>query len=126
MKKLVGEGKPFHSAVDKTAALLKRKVGTGAEFMKELMGVSGVKPTELQERGLTEIMGMPRMTHDQFMANLATRPAPAIGEKVLGGEPEPPSKEAVRRQANRAIAARSREYASEASDILYKVIHHQI
>jgi hypothetical protein len=116
MKKLVGEGKPFHSAVDKTAALLKRKAGTGAEFMKELMGVSGVKPTELQERGLTEIMGMPRMTYDQFMANLATRPAPAIGEKVLGGEPEPPSKEAVRRQANRAIAARSREYASEASD----------
>ena len=88
MKKLVGEGKPFHSAVDKTAALLKRKVGTGAEFMKELMGVSGIKPTELQERGLTEIMGMPRMTHDQFMANLATRPAPKIREKVLSDEDE--------------------------------------
>ena len=86
MKKLVGEGKPFHSAVDKAAGMLKRKVGTGAEFMKELMGVSGVKPTELQERGLTEIMGMPRMTHDQFMANLATRPAPKIREKVLGGD----------------------------------------
>lgn len=94
MKKLVGEGKPFHSAVDKTAALLKRKVGTGAEFMKELMGVSGVKPTELQERGLTEIMGMPRMTHDQFMANLATRPAPKIREKVLGGDRSEPDSEA--------------------------------
>jgi hypothetical protein len=86
MKKLVGEGKPFHSAVDKTAALLKRKVGTGAEFMKELMGVSGIKPTEIQERGLNEVMGMPRMTHDQFMANLSIRPAPAIQEKVLGGD----------------------------------------
>ena len=105
MKKLVGEGKPFHSAVDKTAALLKRKVGTGAEFMKELMGVSGVKPTELQERGLTEIMGMPRMTHDQFMANLATRPAPAIREKVLGDEPDQAD---VIRRAN----ARARDYAS--------------
>jgi hypothetical protein len=83
MKKLVGEGKPLHSAVDKTAALLKRKVGTGAEFMKELMGVTGVKPTEINERGLDEIMGMPRMTHDQFMANLATRPAPAIEQKTL-------------------------------------------
>ena len=84
MTELVGQGKPFHSAVDKAAGMLKRKVGTGAEFMKELMGVTGIKPTELQERGLTEIMGMPRMTHDQFMANLATRPAPAIHEKVLG------------------------------------------
>jgi hypothetical protein len=97
MKKLVGEGKPFHSAVDKTAALLKRKSGTGAEFMKELMGVSGVKPTELQERGLTDIMGMPKMTHDQFMAELGKKPAPAIREKVFankllrnpGSEPDP-------------------------------------
>jgi len=83
MKPLVGEGKPFHSAVDKTAALLKRKSGTGAEFMKELMGVSGVKQTELQERGLTDIMGMPKMTHEQFMAELAKKPVPAVGEKVL-------------------------------------------
>jgi hypothetical protein len=84
MKKLVGEGKPFHSAVDKTAALLKRKSGTGAEFMKELMGIPGIKQTEIQERGLGDLLGAPRMTHDQFMANLATRPAPAIGEKVFG------------------------------------------
>ena len=83
MTELVGEGKPFHSAVDKAAGMLKRKVGTGAEFMKELMGVTGIKPTELQERGLTEIMGMPRMTHDQFMAALGSKPAPAIQEKVL-------------------------------------------
>ena len=116
MKKLVGEGKPFHSAVDKTAALLKRKVGTGAEFMKELMGVSGVKPTELQERGLTEIMGMPRMTHDQFMANLSIRPAPAIHEKVLGEKPALPSKEVLRRNANDLIRVRAREYASEGTD----------
>ena len=91
MKKLVGEGKPLYSAVDKAAKGLKRKVGTGAEFMKELMGVSGIKPTEIQERGLNEIMGMPRMTHDQFMANLAIRPTPAIHEKVLGGDPDDPN-----------------------------------
>ena len=91
MTKLVGEGKPFHSAVDKAAGMLKRKVGTGAEFMKELMGVTGIKPTELQERGLTEIMGMPRMTHDQFMANLSIRPAPKIREKVLGGDQDDPN-----------------------------------
>jgi hypothetical protein len=84
MKKLVGEGKPLHSAVDRAAKGLKRKVGTGAEFMKELVGITGIKPTEIQERGLNEVMGMPRMTHDQFMANLSIRPAPAIHEKVLG------------------------------------------
>jgi Spy/CpxP family protein refolding chaperone len=88
MKKLVGEGKPLHSAVDKAAKGLKRKVGTGAEFMKELMGITGIKPTEIQERGLNEVMGMPRMTHDQFMANLAIRPTPAIREKVLSDEDE--------------------------------------
>jgi len=116
MKKLVGEGKPFHSSIDRAAGLLRRKVGTGAEFMKELMGIPGIKQTEIQERGLGEVLGMPRMTHDQFMANLAIRPVPAIAEKVLGEEPEPPSREALRKYANRLISTRSREYASEASD----------
>jgi prolyl-tRNA editing enzyme YbaK/EbsC (Cys-tRNA(Pro) deacylase) len=97
MKKLVGEGKPLHSSLDRAAGLLKRKVGTGAEFMKELMGIPGIKQTEIQERGLGEVLGMPRMTHDQFMANLAIRPVPAIHEKVFankllrnpGSDPDP-------------------------------------
>lgn len=97
MKPLVGEGKPFHSSLDKAAGLLKRKVGTGAEFMKELMGLPGIKQTEIQERGLGEVLGMPRMTHDQFMAALGSKPVPAIREKVFankllrnpGSEPDP-------------------------------------
>ena len=97
MKPLVGEGKPFHSSIDRAAGLLRRKVGTGAEFMKELMGIPGIKQTEIQERGLGEVLGMPRMTHDQFMANLAIRPVPAIQEKVFankllrnpGSDPDP-------------------------------------
>jgi hypothetical protein len=84
MKDLTGKGKPFHSALDKAAGLLKRKVGTGAEFMQELKGLGGIKQAEIDERKLGEVMGMPRMTHDQFMANLAIRPVPAIQEKVLG------------------------------------------
>jgi len=94
MKKLVGQGKPFHSAIDKAAGMMKRKAGTGAEFMKELMGIPGIKQTEIQERGLGEVLGMPRMTHDQFMANLAIRPAPAVQEKVLGGDRSNPDSEA--------------------------------
>jgi hypothetical protein len=84
MKELVGQGKPFYSAVDKAAGLLKRKVGTGAEFMKELMALQGIKQSEIAERGLGELMGAPKMTHEQFMQALAANPAPAIREKVLG------------------------------------------
>jgi hypothetical protein len=83
MKELVGKGKPFYSAVDKAAGLLKRKVGTGAEFMKELMALQGIKQSEIAERGLGELMGAPKMTHEQFMQALAAKPAPAIHEKIL-------------------------------------------
>jgi hypothetical protein len=83
MKELVGQGKPFYSAVDKAAGLLKRKVGTGAEFMQELKGLGGIKQSEIEDRGLGEIMGAPKMTHEQFMAALAAKPAPAIREKIL-------------------------------------------
>jgi hypothetical protein len=85
MKELVGQGKPFYSAVDKAAGLLKRKVGTGAEFMQELKGLGGIKQSEIEDRGLGDIMVAPKMTHEQFMAALAAKPAPAIREKVLGG-----------------------------------------
>lgn len=116
MKLLVGEGKPFHSSLDKAAGLLKRKVGTGAEFMKELMGLPGIKQTEIQERGLGEIMGIPRMTHDQFMANLAIRPAPAVRELTFSEKPEPLSMEELRREANNVIRERASEYADEGAD----------
>jgi hypothetical protein len=116
MKDLTGKGKPFHSLLDKGAALLKRKVGTGAEFMQELKGLGGIKQSEIDERKLGEVQGMPKMTHEQFVAELANRPMPAIQEKVLGEEPEPPSKEEIRRNANDLIRVRSRQYASEASD----------
>jgi hypothetical protein len=116
MKELVGKGKPFYSAIDKAAGLLKRKVGTGAEFMQELKGLGGIKQSEIEDRGLGELMGAPKMTHEQFIAALAAKPAPAIREKVLGEKPEPPSKEVLRRNANDLIRVRAREYASEGSD----------
>ena len=116
MKKLVGEGKPFHSAVDKAAGMLKRKVGTGAEFMKELMGVTGIKPTEINERGLTDVMGMPKMTHDQFMSELGKKPAPAVRELTFSEKPEPLSVQELRREANNVIRERASNYADEGSD----------
>jgi len=113
MKELVGKGKPFYSAVDKAAGLLKRKVGTGAEFMKELMALQGIKQNEIAERGLGELMGAPKMTHEQFMAALAAKPAPAIRENVLGEEPSPSD---VRKQAIAMMKDMASEYASDATE----------
>jgi hypothetical protein len=84
MKELVGQGKPFYSALDTGAKALKRKVGTGSEFLKELMALPGVKPTELKERGLEELMNAPKMTHEQFLSHLEQKSAPKIQEHVLG------------------------------------------
>jgi hypothetical protein len=116
MKELVGKGKPFYSAVDKAAGLLKRKVGTGAEFMQELKGLGGIKQSEIEDRGLGDIMGAPKMTHEQFMAALAAKPAPAIRELNFSDKPEPLSMKELRREANNVIRERAREYASEGSD----------
>jgi hypothetical protein len=84
VRELVGQGKPFYSGLDKAAGLLRRKVGTGSEFLKELMSIPGVKQAEIAERGLGELLNAPKMTHEQFMAALGEKPAPAIHEKVLG------------------------------------------
>ena len=94
MRELVGQGKPFYSSLDKAAGLLRRKVGTGAEFLKELMSIPGVKQTEVAERGLGELLNAPKMTHEQFMAALGSKPVPAIQEKVLGGDRSEPDSDA--------------------------------
>lgn len=114
MKPLVGEGKPFHSHIDKAAGLLRRKVGTGAEFMKELMSIPGVKQTEIQERGLGEVLGMPKMTHEQFMAALGSKPAPAIQEKVLKNYTEKEIEDLIEQKLRkRALNELSQEGHSE-------------
>ena len=96
MRELVGQGKPFYSALDKAAGLLRRKVGTGSEFLKELMSIPGVKQAEIAERGLGELLNAPKMTHEQFMAALGTKPAPAIHEKVMAN----PNEEMVKKKAH--------------------------
>jgi hypothetical protein len=111
MKDLTGKGKPFHSALDKAAALLKRKVGTGQEFMQELKGLGGIKQAEIEERKLNELLGMPKMTHDQFLAELGNRPVPAIKEKVLGEEP---SQGEVIKGANAMARQSARNYSQTA------------
>ena len=113
VKELTGKGNPFHSALDKAASLLKRNVGTGMEFMQELGRIPGVKKEEIEDRKLHEIMGMPKMTREQFLGALQSRPAPAIREKVLGEEL---SRQELAKETNNFIRAQARRYASENSD----------
>jgi len=83
MNELIGKGRPFYSALDMGAKALKRKVGTGSEFLKELMALPGVKPTELKERGLESLMNEPKMTHEQFLGHLSQKSNPRIIDKTI-------------------------------------------
>jgi hypothetical protein len=77
------KGEPFYSAVDEAAAALTRGKGTGKEFMTELEKTKGVKLTEIKDRGLDKIKTMPKITKEEFLAELEKRPAQQVEEKVL-------------------------------------------
>ena len=77
------------SAVDKTAIELQRAKGTGKEFMTELSKKPGVKKAELADRNLHEINELPKMTKDQFKAELDKRPVPKVSKKILSNDAEP-------------------------------------
>ena len=76
-------GKPFYSALDRAAGALKRKVGTGAEFMKELQGMGGIKQAEIEDRRLGDLMNAPKMTHDEMLHELQAHQTPQIQERIL-------------------------------------------
>jgi len=81
--KTVSKNQPFYSAADKAALALARTKGTGKEFMTEVKKTKGVKPTEIQHRKLEQIEEMPKMTKEQFLAELEKRPPADVSENVL-------------------------------------------
>jgi hypothetical protein len=81
--KATSKGKPFYSAADKAALALARTKGTGKEFMTEVKKTKGVKPAEIQHRKLEQIEEMPKMTKEQFLAELEKRPPADVSENVL-------------------------------------------
>ena len=122
MTELVGQGRPFYSAMDMGAKALKRKVGTGSEFLKELMGLPGVKPTELKERGLEHLMNEPKMTHEEFLGHMARKPPPMIKEKVLGNNASEGAIEGMidhdaTEYANDAVGGLNRRNADEWNEV---------
>ena len=118
MKELVGKYAPLRSSMDIGARALKRKVGTGSEFLKELMALPGVKPTELKERGLEALMNAPKMTHEDFLNHLSRNPPPRLQEKMLEGVNddhiikliEEDAREAAREELGRPNARNAEEY----------------
>jgi len=78
----------LYSGVNKAASELQRAKGTGKEFMTELTKKPGVKKAELADRNLHEINDLPKMTKEQFQAELDKRPKPQITKKILGKHPD--------------------------------------
>ena len=78
----------LYSGVNKAAAELPRTKGTGKEFMTELSKKPGVKKAELADRNLHEINDLPKMTKDEFQAELAKRPKPTVTKKILSNDAE--------------------------------------
>lgn len=81
--KAVTKNQPFYSAADKAALALTRSKGTGKEFMTEVKKTKGVKPTEIEHRKLEQIEQLPKMTKEQFLAELEKRPPAEVSENVL-------------------------------------------
>jgi hypothetical protein len=81
--KAAPKAKPFYSAVDKAALELARTKGTGKEFMTELKKTKGVKPAEIEHRKLEQVEQLPKMTKEQFLAELEKRPPAEVSENVL-------------------------------------------
>ena len=77
------EAKPFYSAADKAAMELSRTKGTGKEFVTELKKAPGIKAAELEHRKIGQIEAMPKMTKEDFLAELQKRPPQQVEEKVL-------------------------------------------
>lgn len=126
--KAARKAEPFYSAVDEAAQALTRGKGTGKEFMIEVLKKPGVKPTEIKERGLQKIEAMPKMTKEEFLAELEKRPAQQIEEKVIS---QPSMREIEERASEMAydearVQARANGYRGEQLDEVADEIHEDI
>jgi hypothetical protein len=78
---------PFFSKVDEVLESLPRNKGTGDEFLREIEKTKGVKPAEIQDRGIAKALkGKPKMTKAEVQKIFESNPPPRVQEKVLSGE----------------------------------------
>lgn len=77
---------PFYSKIDEVLDSMPRNKGTGAEFLRELEKTKGVKPAEIQDRGIVKALkDAPKMTKAEVQKILGDNPPPRVKEEVRGG-----------------------------------------
>ena len=78
---------PFFSKVDEVLESLPRNKGTGDEFLREIEKTKGVKPAEIQDRGIAKALkGKPKMTKAEVQKIFESNPPPRVQEKVLSSD----------------------------------------
>jgi hypothetical protein len=78
---------PFFSKVDEVLDSLPRNKGTGDEFLREIEKTKGVKPAEIQDRGISKALkGKPKMTKAEVQKIFESNPPPRVQEKVLSSD----------------------------------------
>ena len=78
---------PFFSKVDEVLDSLPRNKGTGDEFLREIEKTKGVKPAEIQDRGIAKALkNKPKMTKAEVQKIFESNPPPRVQEKVLSNE----------------------------------------
>ena len=76
---------PFYSKADLVLDELQRGKGSGNEFLGEMIK-KGVKPTELRERGIEQVLkDIPKMTKAEVQKIFEEKAAPKVREQVRGG-----------------------------------------
>ena len=75
----------FYSPIDRLAEQMTRGKGTGAEFMTELGNKPGFKQAEVEDRNLQALQSMPKMSREDFIANLKAQ-RPMMPEEDIRGE----------------------------------------
>jgi len=76
----------FYSPINQLAEQMARPKGTGAEFMTELSKKPGFKQAEVEDRNLQALQSMPKMSRDDFIANLKAQRPTQPEEAVNRGE----------------------------------------
>jgi hypothetical protein len=71
----------FYSGVEKAALNLQRKVGTGDDFIADLMKNPGINESRISEMGLDALRGRPNVTADE-VRQLAAKNKPKLSESV--------------------------------------------
>lgn len=88
---------PFYSKIDEVLESMPRNKGTGAEFLREIEKTKGVKPAEIQDRGIVKALkDKPKMTKVEVQKVLEENPPPRVQEKVLS---DAAHQEALEREA---------------------------